>query len=594
MPKTVATPAVPTRSKWFTEVIGSFEAAESCSFMLHTGVADYERPGVGVVEYLARALSGPFEVVVLYSVSKGVYFPILRDKAGNPLPTKAMRERFFKIIGQADSEPDEPAINMAPEPATALLLDFLRKAPAQTACVILERLDNMVGDIVPVDPSVISLMEMLHDAGTDKALEAHGNPLIMMTPSLEEIRPQVRRASSGIKTIEVPLPDQPARLEFAKQRLAQDDMAGVKLDGITVEQLAALTAGLLRRHIENIMLRARANGGRLTRELALTAQRELMDVEYAGIVKRIDKPFKMADFGGSPEAVSYMQKRVVNAVRRPSSILFVGPPGTGKTLLATATANESGLNCLEVDLAQLMGGIVGETEKNVARFKQAVVANAPTIVFMDEIDQKARRGEGGPDSGGGGAVENRLFAAILELTSDPMLRDKGVTFIFASNRPDLLDAAFLSRMQAIIPLLPADTDEARADVLARILRRLLGGAALELDHIAIIEHAKKVKDWSGRDLEQIADEAIATAELDGVDLDTALAESITYRRADVSKTPKQVAEALKACKDLRLVPERYRAQVGQAQTAKPEWGGAKPADDSNNPKQMRKLTWGNE
>lgn len=589
---TATTPA-PTRSAWFAELIGAFEAAESCSFLLHTGIADYERPGVGVAEYLARALSGPFEVVVLYSVSKGVYWPTLRDKAGNPLPTKAMRERFFKIVGQEDSEPDQPAIMMAPEPATALLLDFLRKAPAQTACVILERIDNMVGDIVPVDPGVISLMEMIHDAGTDKALEAHGNPLIMMTPSLEEIRPQVRRASSGIKTIEVPLPDQPARLDFAKQRLDQEDMAEVKLVGITVEQLAALTAGLLRRHIENIMLRARANGGNLTRQLALLAQRELMDVEYAGIVKRIDKPFRMSDFGGSPEAVAYMNKRVVGAMRRPSSILFVGPPGTGKTLLATATANESGLNCLEVDLAQLMGGIVGETEKNVARFKQAVVANAPTIVFMDEIDQKARRGEGGPDSGGGGAVENRLFAAILELTSDPALRDKGVTFIFASNRPDLLDAAFLSRMQAIIPLLPADTDEARADVLSRILVRLRGGS-MDAELVSqMMPFAAQVKDWSGRDLEQVIDESLATVELDGVSMVEALTETIKYRRADTSKAPKQVQEALKACKDLRLVPERYRAQVGQAQTTKPEWGGS-PTTEGDSGKKLRKLTWGND
>jgi SpoVK/Ycf46/Vps4 family AAA+-type ATPase len=208
----------------------------------------------------------------------------------------------------------------------------------------------------------------------------------------------------------VPLPDRDARLAYAQERLAQADMSELQLVGITVEQLASLTAGLLRRHIENILLRGLANTKKLTREIALHAQRELMDVEYAGIVKRIDKPFKLADFGGSPEALNYMRKRVIEAARRPSSVLFVGPPGTGKTLLATATANESGLNCLEVDLANLMGGIVGETEKNIATFKQAVLANAPTIVFMDEIDQKARRGEGGPDSGGGGSVENRLFA----------------------------------------------------------------------------------------------------------------------------------------------------------------------------------------
>lgn len=588
----MTTKQAPKRSQWFSELIGSFEAAESCAFLLHTGIADYERPGVGVAEYLARALSGSFEVIALYSVSKGVYFPILRDKAGAAIETTAMRARFFSIIGQEDSEPESPSIMMAPEPATALLLDFLRKAPAQSACAILERLDNMVGELVPVDPSVISLMEMLHDAGTDKALEAHGNPLIMMSPSLTEIRVQVRRASSGIKTIEVPLPDHAARLAYAQERLAQADMSELQLVGITVEQLASLTAGLLRRHIENILLRGLANGKKLSRAIALQAQRELMDVEYAGIVKRIDKPFKLADFGGSPEALNYMRKRVIEAARRPSSVLFVGPPGTGKTLLATAVANESGLNCLEVDLANLMGGIVGETETNIATLKQAIRTNAPTIAFMDEIDQKIRRGEGGPDSGGGGSVENRLFASILELTSDPTLADLGVTFIFASNRPDLLDPAFMSRMQAIIPLLPADSDEARADVLARILARVgnrsLAGLAGEC-----LPFAAAVKDWSGRDLEQVIEEALATAEIESVPLAEALSETIKYRRADTSKTQKQISEALKACKDLRLVPERYRAQAAPATpAAKPEWGGADSATGET--KTMRKLTWSND
>lgn len=594
MAKSTTAPAVaPSRSAWFQEFLGSYEAGESCAFMLAGGgTADYERPGASVPEFLSRSLIGAFEVIALYSVSKGVYFPTLTDKQGNPVPPKAMRARFLSIVGVADEEPDSAGILMAPEPAVALLLDFLRKANPQSACVIIERLDDIVGEVVPVDANVIRLMEMLHNAGTDDGLEAHGNPLIMLTPSLEEIRVQVRRASAVTKIIDVPLPGYAERLEFAKLRIAQPDMADVRLVDITLEQLASLTAGLLRRHVENIMLRARAAGGKLTRELAMKAQRELMDIEYAGVVKRIDKPFRWKDIGGHVEALAYFKKR------NPPTVLLVGPPGTGKTMVAVAMANESGMNCLEVDLAALMGGIVGETEKNVALLRQAIVANAPTKVFMDEVDQKVRRGEGGPDSGGGGAVENRLFSSILEMTGDVNLKEMGVQFIFASNRPDLLDDAFMSRMQAIVPLLPADTDEARADVLWRILKRLGVLTAPKEDWLAdvpptwLLTMASRVKDWSGRDLEQVAQEALETVKLDGVSLEEALDETITWRRADTKSVATQIKKALDACKDLRLVPERYRPQVGQPSTpAKPEWGGTPKADGG---KPMHKLTWNND
>jgi transitional endoplasmic reticulum ATPase len=542
---------------WFLSLLHSFEAAEGCAFLLYSGISDYVRTGVTVPAYLKEKLVGPFELIVSYTVSQGITFA-----------QPHMRKRFFTVMAQEDEQPDAPIL-MAPEPAVALLLSFLKKAPAQTACVILERLDNMVGELVPVDPSVISLMEMLHDAGTDPALEAHGNPLIMLSPSLEEIRPQVRAISSGIKAIEIPLPDYDARLAFARQRLASEEE--VELDGITVEQLAGLTAGLYRRHVENVILRARSNGGRLTRELATAVQRELMDSEYAGIVRRVDTTFVLDDVGGLVEFKDHAVTRVIEPLRNgkpkrvPNAVLLVGPPGGGKTMGAMAVANQSGLNCLIVDLSQLMGGIVGQTEGNVAKFKRAVYANAPCVVIADEIDQKIRRGEGGADSGGGGAVENRLFASMLEMIEE--FKGRGVVWYFMSNRPDLLDAAFLSRMQAIIPILPPETDGARADVLERIIRRL----SSDLDEIDqmdpspawMISLAAKLKDWSGRDIEQVVNEALAIADLEDRTLADALEETIKYRRADTTDVRRQVREALKACKDLRLLPEKYRAEATQ-------------------------------
>ena len=574
--------ATVSRPEWFQSFLDGFEAAEYFATMFHTATTDYVRSGEPVSDYLSRVLSGPFQCVVRYTVSDGIRFaqpsmePIFRGVVSDELNAYGI------------GDPNAPLMLSTLE-TVRLLLAFLRKAPAQSACVIFERLDNMVGEIVPVDANVIELMEMIHNAGTDKALESHGNPLLMLTPSFEDIRPQVRTLTSGIKPIEIPMPDYDQRLAYAKVRLAEEP--DVVLSDITVEQLASLTAGLLRRHIENIVVRARptANSpkpGKLTRELASKVQRELMDAEYARIVKRIDKPFKLSDVGGLVEAKAHAEKRIIKPLRNgsydlaPTAVLYVGPPGTGKTMLAAATANDSGLNCLEVDLSQVLGGIVGQTESNIATLRRAIIANAPCAVFLDEIDQKARRGEGGSDSGGGGAVENRLFAAILELTGDVSLwRRIGVTFIFASNRPELLDPAFMSRMQAVIPMLPAEDDAARADVLQRILARMGQSSTVE----SLLPFASKVENWSNRDIEQVCSEAVASVKLDEVSLAEALEETIKWRRADTSNVTKQIREALKVAKDLRLVPEKYRNV--QVATPKSDWS------EDEAPRKVRRLDW---
>ena len=136
-------------------------------------------------------------------------------------------------------------------------------------------------------------------------------------------------------------------------------------------------------------------------------------------------------------------------------VLMTGPAGTGKSAVAQAVAKESGVNAVSLNLARILGQYVGNSERNLEKALRAIKSLAPTIVFIDEIDQSVSRGGSG-DSG----VSSRIFKRLLEFMSDTGNRGQ-VVFLAATNRPDLMDAALRrpGRFDKKIPFLIPDAEE---------------------------------------------------------------------------------------------------------------------------------------
>lgn len=124
-----------------------------------------------------------------------------------------------------------------------------------------------------------------------------------------------------------------------------------------------------------------------------------------------------------------------------SGILLYGPPGTGKTLLAKAVATSFSLNFFSVKGPELLNMYIGESEANVRRVFQRARDARPCVIFFDELDSVApKRGNHG-DSGG---VMDRIVSQLLaELDGMSDGNGADVFVIGATNRPDLLDPAFL-------------------------------------------------------------------------------------------------------------------------------------------------------
>jgi cell division protease FtsH len=158
-----------------------------------------------------------------------------------------------------------------------------------------------------------------------------------------------------------------------------------------------------------------------------------------------------ADVAGVDEAKEELQEIVAFlkdpathmrlGARMPKGILLVGPPGTGKTLLARAVAGEAGVPFFSINGSEFVEMFVGVGAARVRDLFAQARANAPCIIFIDELDALGRaRGLAGL-SGGADEKEQTLNQLLSELDGfDPTI---GVVLLAATNRPEVLDPALL-------------------------------------------------------------------------------------------------------------------------------------------------------
>ena len=122
-------------------------------------------------------------------------------------------------------------------------------------------------------------------------------------------------------------------------------------------------------------------------------------------------------------------------VEAPKGVLLYGVPGTGKTLLAKAVANESGANFISLSGPEIMSKWYGQSEENLRKIFEDAEKNAPSIIFIDEIDSIAPKREEVT-----GEVERRVVSQLLTLLDGLRKRGK-VIVIAATNRPNAIDPA---------------------------------------------------------------------------------------------------------------------------------------------------------
>lgn len=183
----------------------------------------------------------------------------------------------------------------------------------------------------------------------------------------------------------------------------------------------------------------------------------------------------------------------------PKGVLLYGPPGCGKTLIARAVAHETDVRFFSISGPEIMQKFYGESEGHLRKLFDEATKQAPSIIFIDEIDSIAPKRE---ELGGEHQVERRVVAQLLSLMDGLKTREH-VIVIAATNLPNALDPALRrpGRFDREI-VIPIPDRHGRLEILEIHSRSMPLAKDVNLDRLADITHG-----FVGADLEALCREA---------------------------------------------------------------------------------------
>lgn len=246
-------------------------------------------------------------------------------------------------------------------------------------------------------------------------------------------------------------------------------------------------------------------------------------------------------------------------IKPPKGVLLFGPPGTGKTLIAKAVASETNAHFISLNGPEIMDKYYGESERKLREIFKEAEENAPSIIFIDEVDSIAPKREETR-----GEVERRVVAQLLALM-DGMEARGNVIVIAATNREDSIDPALRrpGRFDREIEIGVPDK-EGREEILQIHTR----GMPLDKD-VNLKEIANSTHGFVGADLDALSREAAMKAlkkilpkiDLDKEEIPTSILETLKVRKADFVEAMKDVSPS--ALREVMVeVPDLRWSDIG--------------------------------
>jgi transitional endoplasmic reticulum ATPase len=290
------------------------------------------------------------------------------------------------------------------------------------------------------------------------------------------------------------------------------------------------------------------------------------------------KRFSYEDIGGLKDELQRLRETIELPLRHPElfqklgieppkGVLLYGPPGTGKTLIAKAVASESGAHFIPIAGPEVISKYYGESEQRLRDVFEEARENAPSIIFIDELDSIAPRREEVT-----GEVERRVVAQLLTMMDG--LEERGqVVVIGATNRVDAIDAALRrpGRFDREIEIgVPSELD--RIEILKIHTRGMPLAEDVSLDVLAQQTHG-----FVGADLAALAREAAIRAlrrylpelDLEKEEIDQETLDKLRVLGSDFRSAQRDVGPS--AMREVMLEVSHVKwEQVGGLESAKTE------------------------
>ena len=454
---------------FWDEIEKHYEAGSAHQFLLHFNVNDLLYDDVygylPTLAYLMEQLNAlGCQLVLGYNTSRGIQLPhvgrwrnMQRMLQLTPREEGEARNKRPRINSSLafDKPHEDPFVRIDPTPSKELrekLNNLLGQNRTKIGLVI-----NFLEQLVPNDPSLSNvardetqlLFNQIQNWASDLGIRRHRHIVLLVTQNTFDIHPNLT-VNPEIPMIEIPFPDHEERLKFIEYMHDNSDassqMRRTLGNNRDREDLARETIGLNLFGVHDVVQQAESAEQKAGGEPLITYRRESIKTFSHGILELGET------YTGPPGDDWYVMRTIRDIAdgmknqdlrRVPRGMLFLGPPGTSKAYAARVLAGEAEMTLVQLRYARQVGEVTININENGNTYERNLNAGlnfirgiAPTVVFMDEIEQASPHTEITPDN-----PDQTFPRALVNAMTDASLHGS-VIWVGASQRPDLMPPIF--------------------------------------------------------------------------------------------------------------------------------------------------------
>lgn len=540
-------------------IIEKYLSSQSTAFVIYGNTKDIypvqDGRYVPLVDFLIEYLIKPFKpsapkIVIIYDPAEGITFhnPLDRDD----IASRIGEERLAKILAASRTD----IVTALDTMRRLVKLDddaITAKNISKPFAVIIKHAETVAPSqqyASMADSERLKIITLENWLSEDRFVISN-NIVFLISETLGEVNGRVVELPY-VSAINIERPSDVERRSFLS-KLAKTESA---INQDDMDQLTFSSAGLSLLSIRQIVNQASYRGIKVNPAHIFEKAREIIEKELEGHVSFLTLDYGFEKVLGSKLLINRLNelKTFLNGSDpelMPVGILVPGANGVGKTFIFKAFAKECGW--LAVELKNVRGQYVGQTESNWERIRSALEAMGKVMVFYDEADTEI--GGRGPQTH---EVDRRLFGSMLRMMSDPNNRGR-IVWIIITARPDRLepDIKRSGRAGEHIPVFDIHGAEREGYVGA-----LFSRAGVDLDRMdpALRERILKVTEkYYPADFDHLITELKRRRALDRqISPETIIEEAINFMPSDISRQREfQELLAVLECTSRRLLPQKY-------------------------------------